>query len=81
MKAHRRGGHHWFGAVTPADTRKVMTLIRNNGALSIRDIDDDVLVEKAHLWGSRKPSKRALQLAFYHRRADDQRPRRHAQDL
>ncbi|MDB5574088.1 MAG: cytoplasmic protein [Tardiphaga sp.] len=65
MKQHRRGGHHWFGAVTPADTRKVMRLIRDGGPLSIRDIDDDVLVAKEHLWGSRKPSKRALQLAFY----------------
>src|SRR5262249_46466666 len=36
-----------------------------HGALTIRDIDDDVLVEKDHLWASRKPSKRALQLAFY----------------
>src|SRR5690606_27548628 len=34
-------------------------------ALSIRDIDDDVLVEKDHAWASRKPSKRALQLAFH----------------
>jgi len=33
--------------------------------LTIRDIDDDVLTEKEHLWASRKPSKRALQLAFY----------------
>src|SRR5207237_5961564 len=31
----------------------------------IRDIDDDVLVEKEHAWASRKPSKRALQMAFY----------------
>jgi hypothetical protein len=42
-----------------------MTLIRRDGALTIRDIDDDVLVDKEHLWASRKPSKRALQLAFY----------------
>ena len=42
-----------------------MRLIRRDGALTIRDIDDDVLVEKVHLWASRKPSKRALQLAFY----------------
>ena len=33
--------------------------------MTIRDIDDDVLVEKDHAWASRKPSKRALQLAFY----------------
>ena len=40
-------------------------MIRRDGALTIRDIDDDVLVDKEHLWASRKPSKRALQLAFY----------------
>ena len=45
--------------------RKVLARIRKHGALTIRDIDDDVLVEKNHLWASRKPSKRALQLAFY----------------
>jgi uncharacterized protein YcaQ len=65
MRRHRREGHKWFDSVTPADMRKVLTLIRNGGALTIRDIDDDVLVDKQHLWGSRKPSKRALQLAFY----------------
>jgi uncharacterized protein YcaQ len=36
-----------------------------HGPLTIRDIDDDVLVEKEHPWASRKPSKRALQMAFY----------------
>jgi uncharacterized protein YcaQ len=41
-----------------------MRLLRQN-ALTIRDIEDDVLTEKEHLWASRKPSKRALQLAFY----------------
>jgi uncharacterized protein YcaQ len=64
MRLHRREGHRWFGSVKPADTRKVMRLLRQ-GALTIRDIDDDVLTEKEHLWASRKPSKRALQLAFY----------------
>src|SRR3954452_10310455 len=65
MRRHRREGHRWLKSVAPADLRKVMTLIRRGGALTIRDIDDDVLVEKHHLWASRKPSKRALQLAFY----------------
>ena len=65
MKLHQREGHRWFNSVKPADTRKVMRLIRQNGALTIRDIEDDVLAEKEHLWQSRKPSKRALQLAFY----------------
>jgi len=64
MKAHKRDGHKWFSSVTPADTRKVMRLVRA-GPLTIRDIDDDVLTEKEHLWASRKPSKRSLQLAFY----------------
>jgi uncharacterized protein YcaQ len=65
MKRHRREGHKWLSSVTPADLRKVMRLIRRDGALTIRDIDDDVLVDKEHPWASRKPSKRALQLAFY----------------
>ena len=55
----------WFGAVKVAELRKVLARIRQHGALTIRDIDDDVLVEKHHAWASRKPSKRALQLAFY----------------
>src|SRR3954467_11765845 len=65
MKLHRREGHKWFATVTSADLRKVLRLLRKDGALTIRDIDDDVLVDKDHLWASRKPSKRALQLAFY----------------
>jgi uncharacterized protein YcaQ len=65
MKRHKREGHKWLSSVKPADLRKVLRLIRRDGALTIRDIDDDVLVDKEHLWASRKPSKRALQLAFY----------------
>jgi uncharacterized protein YcaQ len=65
MKRHRREGHKWLSSVKPAELRKVMRLIRRDGALTIRDIDDDVLVDKVHLWASRKPSKRALQLGFY----------------
>jgi uncharacterized protein YcaQ len=64
MREHRREGHQWYASVKPADMRKVMRLIKA-GPLTIRDIEDDVLTEKEHLWQSRKPSKRALQLAFY----------------
>jgi uncharacterized protein YcaQ len=64
MKLHKREGHRWFGDVKPADTRKVMRLLKE-GPLTVRDIEDDVLTEKVHLWASRKPSKRALQLAFF----------------
>jgi uncharacterized protein YcaQ len=55
----------WFPGVTEVELRRVLARIRRDGALTIRDIDDDVLVEKAHLWASRKPSKRALQVAFF----------------
>lgn len=64
MREHRREGHRWYASVKPADTRKVMRLIKA-GPLTIRDIEDDVLREKEHLWHSRKPSKFALQLGFY----------------
>jgi uncharacterized protein YcaQ len=60
---HRRSS--WFSKVKSEDVHKVLALIRKHGALTIRDIDDDVLVEKDHAWASRKPSKRALQLAFF----------------
>lgn len=64
MRRQRLVPKRWFGVVAKADLRKVMALIRSGGPLTIRDIDDDVLVEKDHAWASRKPSKRALQLAF-----------------
>jgi hypothetical protein len=60
---HRRSG--WFTAVRNEDVRRVLARIREKGALTIRDIEDDVLVKKDHAWASRKPSKHALQLAFY----------------
>jgi uncharacterized protein len=64
MKEWRSEQTGWFASVAPADLRKVMRLIKE-GPLSIRDIEDDVLRDKDHEWASRKPSKRALQLAFY----------------
>ncbi len=65
MKRYRRQPRPWFASVKKADLGKVLTLVRSEGPLTIRDIEDDVLVEKDHPWASRKPSKRALQLAFY----------------
>lgn len=68
LGAMRRGdtkAASWFGAVHEVDVRKVLRRIRRDGPLSIRDIDDDELVEKDHPWASKKPSKKALQLAFY----------------
>ncbi len=51
--------------VPAEDLRKLLRLIRKEGPISIRDIKDEVLIEKDHLWASRKPSKRALQFGFY----------------
>ena len=65
MKRYRLSPSPWFGSVTKKEVRRVLDLIRTNGPLTIRDIDDEVLVDKVHPWASRKPSKRALQLAFY----------------
>ena len=65
MKQERKSRSRWFGTVKIGEMRKVLGRIRRNGPLTIRDIDDDVLVEKDHEWASRKPSKRALQLLFY----------------
>src|SRR5262245_6853617 len=65
MQNHSLRPHSWYAGVKTGELRKVLGRIRRNGALTIRDIDDDVLQEKDHLWASRKPSKRALQLAFY----------------
>jgi uncharacterized protein YcaQ len=65
MNQSRQSPKSWVSSVKKEELRKVLALIRKQGALTIRDIDDDVLVEKAHPWASRKPSKRALQLAFY----------------
>ena len=65
MKRYRDSRGNWYASVSDRDLRRVLRLIRKDGALSIRDIDDDELIEKDHPWASRKPSKRALQLAFY----------------
>lgn len=65
MKRHRQSVETRFSSVSQDDLRRVLTLIRSGGALTIRDFDDEVLVEKEHAWASRKPSKRALQRAFY----------------
>lgn len=65
MARRRREPSAWFRAVKPEELRKVLRLIAREGAVSIRDIKDDVLVEKDHEWASRKPSKKALQRAFF----------------
>jgi len=53
-----------FSSVKDKDLRRVLSLVKRKGGLTIRDIEEDA-VDKDHLWASRKPSKRALELAFY----------------
>ena len=65
MRARKDNPGQWFSKVKPEEMKKVISSIKRDGALSIRDINDDVLVEKDHDWGSKKPSKRALQLGFH----------------
>jgi uncharacterized protein YcaQ len=64
MKRRSKDPHSYYASVTKADMQKVVRLIKKEGPISIRDISDDVLVDKTHPWGSRKPSKKALQLGF-----------------
>lgn len=64
MKRRAQNPHSYYASVSKADMQKVIRLIKKNGPISIRDITDDVLVDKSHLWGSRKPSKKALELGF-----------------
>ncbi len=65
MKSHRETPSRWYADCDPAELRKLLRRIRRDGALSIRDVDDDELQEKQHLWASRKPSKKVLQNGFY----------------
>jgi uncharacterized protein len=63
MARHRETPHNAFTAVTPDNYAALLKRIRKEGALSIRDIEEE-LVEKTHPWGSRKPSRRALRFGF-----------------
>jgi uncharacterized protein len=54
-----------FAKVSEGDTERLLERIAKEGPISIRDIDDDVLVEKDHAWASRKPSKSVLSKGFY----------------
>lgn len=65
MLRHRRQPERWNANVDPRDYRRVVRMVREDGPITIRDIDDDELREKEHPWASRKPSKAALQLAFW----------------
>jgi hypothetical protein len=64
----RRNWHRrvvWRGEISLADIRRVVARIRRKGPLTIRSVDNDAPGEKDYAWGSRKPSKRALEAAFF----------------
>jgi uncharacterized protein len=65
MRRYAKDPGRFLGRVQKGEMDKVLRKIRREGAISIRDITDDVLIEKTHEWASKKPSKRALQLGFY----------------
>lgn len=65
MRAHRAAPSRWHSDADPAELGKLLRRIRRDGPMSIRDVDDDELQEKEHLWGSRKPTKKVLQLGFF----------------
>ena len=65
MRRQRKEPTHWYADVGAREVRKVIRRVRDEGALTIADIKDDALVDKDHPWASRKPSKRALQAAFF----------------
>jgi uncharacterized protein YcaQ len=54
----------WFGQVSPGELRRVVSRIRRDGPITIRDIAE-AREAKDYAWGSRKPAKRALEAAFY----------------
>jgi uncharacterized protein YcaQ len=64
MRDYSPRKHPFLKAIQPAELRSMVARIRRSGALTIRDLDDEVLLDKSHPWMSRKPSKRVLQLAF-----------------
>ncbi|NDL64751.1 winged helix-turn-helix domain-containing protein [Acerihabitans arboris] len=65
MNQFRAKPHASYADLDAQHYAALLKRIRDDGALSIRDINDDVLVEKTHPWGSRKPSRRALRYGFF----------------
>ena len=65
MREHRQRVADGLTTVSVKDVRRVLARIKQHGPLSLRDIDDDIPVEKDHAWASRKPSERTLRMAFY----------------
>ena len=65
MEARRSKAHPFHGKIDPDAYVAMLARIRDQGPLSLRDIDDEKLEEKLHPWASRKPSKRLLDYGFW----------------
>ncbi|WP_274520235.1 DNA glycosylase AlkZ-like family protein [Cupriavidus sp. IDO] len=64
MRRYRESPERSLSNVNRDDYAKLLRRVRDEGALSIRDIEE-APVEKSHPWDSRKPSKRALRYGFF----------------
>ena len=64
MEKNKVAPNKWYSSVSAMDRKRMLERIEVDGPISIRDITDDVLVEKDHEWSSKKPSKKVLQLLF-----------------
>jgi len=56
MKAYRENPSAWFGSVTKKEVSAMTRRLQNEGPLSIRDIDDDELVDKTPGLAASPPS-------------------------
>lgn len=65
MEARRSKAHRFHGRIDADACAAMLARIRDQGPLSLRDIDDEKLEEKLHPWASRKPSKRLLDYGFW----------------
>lgn len=65
MEKFRASPPSWYDTLSRDDYEALLRRIEEGGALSLRDISDEVLVEKTHPWDSRKPSRRALRYGFF----------------
>lgn len=54
----------WYSSASENDIKKVVSMIKKQGPISLRDVNDEILEDKDHPWASKKPSKKILQCAF-----------------
>lgn len=53
MKRRKDNPSSWYGNVTAVDVKKVLATVKKMGPISIRDVNDEELVEKDHPWASK----------------------------